>query len=164
MDKKIALFPGSFDPFTNGHLNTVERASVLFDEVIVGVFTNTTKKSFFSAVEKKQLIEESIEHLANVKVVIKSEDLTVNIAKELDAHFLIRGVRNNLDYEYEKNIASMNRQMDKEIDTVFLLADEEFSNVSSSMIKEIARFQGDVSKFVPEQVNQALLKRYSKKG
>lgn len=164
MDKKTALFPGSFDPFTNGHLNTVERASVLFDEVIVGVFTNTTKKSFFSAVEKKQLIEESIEHLANVKVVIKSEDLTVNIAKELDAHFLIRGVRNNLDYEYEKNIASMNRQMDKEIDTVFLLADEEFSNVSSSMIKEIARFQGDVSKFVPEQVNQALLKRYSKKG
>ncbi|WP_326717680.1 pantetheine-phosphate adenylyltransferase [Vagococcus jeotgali] len=164
MDKKIALFPGSFDPFTNGHLNTVERASVLFDEVIVGVFTNTTKKSFFSADEKKQLIEESIEHLANVKVVIKSEDLTVNIAKELDAHFLIRGVRNNLDYEYEKNIASMNRQMDKEIDTVFLLADEEFSNVSSSMIKEIASFQGDVSKFVPEQVNQALLKRYSKKG
>ncbi|MFW7418665.1 pantetheine-phosphate adenylyltransferase [Vagococcus fluvialis] len=154
--KRVALFPGSFDPFTNGHLNTVERASILFDEVIIGIFTNTTKKPLFSAEEKKMLTVEATKHLSNVKVLSQSEGLTINIAKELGANFLIRGVRNSQDYEYEKNIASMNRQMDSEIDTVFLLSDEAYSNISSSMIKEIARFQGDVSSFVPECVYEAL--------
>lgn len=155
-NKRIALFPGSFDPFTNGHLNTVERASLLFDEVIVGVFTNTTKKPLFSAEEKKALTIEATKHLDNVRVVSQSEGLTITIAKELGANFLIRGVRNSQDYEYEKNIASMNRQMDSNIDTVFLLSDETYSNVSSSMIKEIARFKGDVSPFVPVCVYEAL--------
>ncbi|MEG2938468.1 MAG: pantetheine-phosphate adenylyltransferase, partial [Vagococcus sp.] len=84
---------------------------------------------------------------------------TVTIAKELGANFLVRGVRNSQDYEYEKNIASMNKQMDETIDTVFLLADEKYSNISSSMIKEIAKFQGDVSPFVPDCVNEALIKK-----
>ena len=158
--KRIALFPGSFDPFTNGHLNTVERASKLFDEVIVGIFTNTTKKPLFSATEKKELAEGAVSHLENVTVVSQSEGLTVTIAKELGANFLIRGVRNSQDYEYEKNIASMNKKMDADIDTVFLLSDEEFSNISSSMIKEIAKFGGDVSSFVPKGVNKALKEKY----
>lgn len=156
MNKKIALFPGSFDPFTNGHLNTVERASRLFDTVIIGVFTNTSKKPLFSSVEKKQLIEESIKHLPNVIVSTHSEGLTVQIAKELGATFLIRGVRNIEDYEYEKSISFMNKQMSPDIETVFLLADEAFSSVSSSMIKEIAKFNGDVSLFVPKEVDDAL--------
>lgn len=159
-EKKIALFPGSFDPFTNGHLNTVERASKLFDEVIIGIFTNTTKKPLFLPDEKKKLTEMAVKHIDNVKVLIQSEDLTVNIAKQLHANFLIRGVRNSQDYEYEKNIAFMNKQMDSSIETIFLLADESYSNISSSMIKEIAKFQGDVSSFVPENVNIALKKKY----
>ena len=86
--KKIALFPGSFDPFTNGHLNTVERASVLFDEIIIGIFTNTTKKGFFTIEEKKYLTEQSVKHLSNVTVLTQEEDLTINIAKNLGAIFL----------------------------------------------------------------------------
>lgn len=158
--KRIALFPGSFDPFTNGHLNTVERASVLFDQVIVGIFTNTTKKPLFSAEEKKELAEKSVSHLDNVVVVSQSAGLTVTIAKNLGANFLIRGVRNSQDYEYEKNIASMNKKMDADIDTVFLLSDEAYSNISSSMIKEIAKFGGDVSSFVPSAVDQALKEKF----
>ena len=154
--KKIALFPGSFDPFTNGHLNTVERASVLFDEIIIGIFTNTTKKGFFTIEEKKYLTEQSVKHLSNVTVLTQEEDLTINIAKNLGANFLIRGVRNSQDYEYEKNIASMNKKMAPEIETIFLLSEEEYSNVSSSMIKEIARFKGDVSSLVPKEVNELL--------
>lgn len=158
-NKKVALFPGSFDPFTNGHLNTVKRASLLFDKVIVGIFTNTTKKPLFTAEEKKELAIKATEHLDNVEILSQSEGLTVTIAKELGANFLVRGVRNSQDYEYEKNIASMNKQMDETIDTVFLLADEKYSNISSSMIKEIAKFQGDVSPFVPDCVNEALIKK-----
>lgn len=160
VDKRIALFPGSFDPFTNGHLNTVERASMLFDEVIIGIFTNTTKKPLFTAEEKKVLTEKAVAELNNVGVILQSEGLTIHIAKELKANFLIRGVRNNQDYEYEKNIASMNRKMDGSIDTIFLLADDNLSNISSSMIKEIARFKGDVSPFVPKEVNKALIEKF----
>ncbi|HCM90901.1 MULTISPECIES: pantetheine-phosphate adenylyltransferase [Vagococcus] len=160
VDKRIALFPGSFDPFTNGHLNTVERASILFDEVIIGIFTNTTKKPLFTAEEKKKLTEKAVSQLSNVRVILQSEGLTIHIAKELQANFLIRGVRNNQDYEYEKNIASMNRTMDGSIDTIFLLADDNFSNISSSMIKEIAKFKGDVSSFVPTEVNKALIEKF----
>lgn len=159
-EKRIALFPGSFDPFTNGHLNTVERASRFFDEVIIGIFTNTSKKPLFSPEEKKALTETAISHLPNVSVITQSAGLTVNIAKELGANFLIRGVRNNQDFEYEKNIDSMNKKMAPEIDTILLIAAEEYSNVSSSMIKEIAKFNGDVSSFVPENINKALEKKF----
>lgn len=158
--KKIALFPGSFDPFTSGHLNTVERASQLFDEVIVGIFTNTTKKGLFSLEEKVRLTEEATRFLDNVRVVAQSEGLTVDIADQLGAKFLIRGIRNITDYEYEKNIAAMNAKLNSQVETVFLLADESYSNVSSSIIKEIAKFHGDVSSFVPLCVNQAIIEKY----
>lgn len=157
---KIALFPGSFDPFTNGHLNTVERAATLFDRVIITVATNTTKVGLFSIEEKISLIEEAIDHLDNVSVIVQPWGLTVNIAKELNAQFLIRGIRNITDYEYEKNIASMNKRLSEEIETVFLLADEAYANVSSSIIKEIAKFNGDISAFVPAHVAKALTEKY----
>lgn len=156
MTKKIALFPGSFDPFTNGHLNTVERAAALFDEVIIGVLTNTTKQGLFTSEEKVTLIEEATKHLTTVSVMNQKAGLTVDIATELEAQFLIRGIRNMTDYEYEKNIASMNKQLNSNIETVFLLADEAYSNISSSIIKEIAKFEGDVSAFVPQNVNLAM--------
>lgn len=160
--KKIALFPGSFDPFTNGHLNTVERSADLFDEVIVAVVTNTSKVGMFSVEEKLSLINESIKGLSNVKVIAQEEGLTVTIAEKLGARFLIRGIRNLTDYEYEKNIASMNNRLNDKIETVFLLADEEYANVSSSIIKEIAKFNGDVAPFVPPVVKTALENKYQK--
>lgn len=162
MTKKIALFPGSFDPFTSGHLNTVERSAALFDEVIIGIFTNTTKKGLFTTAEKIALAEEAVNELPNVKVISQLDGLTVDIAESLGAKFLIRGIRNITDYEYEKNIAFMNTKLNDRVETVFLLADEKYSNVSSSIIKEIAKFHGDVSPFVPACVNQAIITKYKK--
>lgn len=159
--ERIALFPGSFDPFTNGHLNTVVRASRLFDQVIIGIFTNTTKNPLFSPEEKKELVESAIVGLDNVRVTIESHDLTVTIAKSYGADFLIRGVRNGQDYEYEKNIAFMNKQMAHDIETVVLFSDEAYGSISSTMIKEIAKFKGDISHFVPDCVNDALKNKYS---
>lgn len=157
---KIALFPGSFDPFTNGHLNTVERAAELFDKVIIAVVTNTTKIGLFTSEEKIELINLSISHLDNVEVIAQAEGLTVDIAEELGAKFLVRGIRNMTDYEYEKNIASMNKRLKPSIETVFLMADDNLSNVSSSIIKEIAKFKGDIKAFVPTDVEQAIAKKF----
>lgn len=156
---RIALFPGSFDPFTMGHLNTVERASLMFDQVIIGVFTNTTKKSLFNADEKETMIRKATAHLANVEVLQQEQKLTVDAARQLGAKFLIRGIRNTQDYEYEKNIALMNRHLATELDTVFLLADERYGHISSSILKEILAFDGDVSDYLPEAVNQAVQNR-----
>ncbi|MGX6978166.1 pantetheine-phosphate adenylyltransferase [Vagococcus elongatus] len=161
--KKIGLFPGSFDPLTLGHLNTIERSAGLFDEVIIAIMTNTRKQSLFSPDEKTQLVKECTKHLSNVSVATHQSGLTVELAKELGASFLIRGIRNIQDYEYEKNIAQMNQELFSDIETVFLLATPEHSKLSSSIIKEIASFGGDVSKFLPEAVNQALLKKYQEK-
>ncbi|UQF71363.1 pantetheine-phosphate adenylyltransferase [Vagococcus lutrae] len=160
MTEKIALFPGSFDPFTLGHLNTVTRAAKMFDKVIVAIVTNTSKRPLFTAKEKKRLAAASIAHLDNVEVILHEEGLTVHIAEKLGAEVLIRGIRNITDYEYEKNIAHMNARLAPNIETLFLLADPAYANISSSVIKEIAKFEGDVSPFVPQSVNEALEKKY----
>lgn len=152
----MALFPGSFDPVTKGHLNTIQKASKLFDEVVVGVFTNTTKRNLFTAIERKQFIEDEIHSLANVSVRVCDNDLTIRIANELGADYLVRGIRNQLDYEYEKSIAVLNKHLSSNIETIFLLSDEQYNHISSSMVKEIAKFKGDVSDFVPETVNEEL--------
>lgn len=154
--KRVALFPGSFDPVTKGHLNTIQKASKLFDEVVVGVFTNTTKRNLFTAIERKQFIEDEIHSLANVFVRVCDNDLTIRIANELGADYLVRGIRNQLDYEYEKSIAVLNKHLSSNIETIFLLSDEQYNHISSSMVKEIAKFKGDVSDFVPETVNEEL--------
>lgn len=154
--KRIALFPGSFDPVTNGHLNTIEKASKLFDELVVGVFTNTTKQTLFTATERQAFIEDEVKNLKNVSVRLCDNDLTINIANELGADYLVRGIRNQMDYEYEKSIAVLNKHLSSHIETIFLISDEEYNHISSSMIKEIAKFTGDVSDFVPKKVNEAL--------
>jgi pantetheine-phosphate adenylyltransferase len=151
-DSKIALFPGSFDPFTNGHLTTVERASKLFDKIIVGVFNNTQKKYVFSPEEKKEMIASAISHLPNVEVKVFDTRLTVEIAKSEGAKFLLRGIRNGKDYEYERDIARLNSDLSKEIETIFLLSDSAYEHTSSSMLKEIHKFGGDISNFVPKDV------------
>ncbi|MGX6961487.1 pantetheine-phosphate adenylyltransferase [Vagococcus xieshaowenii] len=159
---KIALFPGSFDPFTNGHLDTVERAAKMFDRVIVAIMTNTSKQSLFTLEEKLTLTKRALAHLDNVEVMESSLDLTVNLAKKLGATVLIRGIRNMTDYEYEKNIAHMNHDLAPEVETVFLLSPPELSRISSSLIKEIAMFGGDVSAYLPTAINEAVKNNYQK--
>ncbi|MCI0130152.1 pantetheine-phosphate adenylyltransferase [Vagococcus sp. CY53-2] len=154
--KRIALFPGSFDPVTNGHLNTIKKASRLFDELVVGVFTNTTKKTLFTPIERQKFIAEEVKELENVSVRLCDNDLTIRIAEELGADYLVRGIRNQLDYEYEKSIAVLNKHLSSHIETIFLISDEEYNHISSSMVKEIAKFQGNITDFVPEKVNDAL--------
>lgn len=154
--RKIALFPGSFDPMTNGHLNLIERSAKLFDEVIIGVFINTSKQTLFTPEEKKYLIEEATKEMPNVRVIMQETQLTVESAKSLGANFLIRGIRNVKDYEYEKDIAKMNQHLAPEIETVFLLAEESYAHVSSSLLKEVLRFGGDVSDYLPPNIYHAL--------
>ncbi|MBO0421482.1 pantetheine-phosphate adenylyltransferase [Enterococcus plantarum] len=153
---KIALFPGSFDPLTNGHLNMIERSTLLFDKVIIGVFVNTNKTALFSLEEKLIFIKEAVAHLENVEVIVQEKKLTVESAEELGANFLIRGIRNIKDYEYEKDIARMNHHLAPHLETVFLLADETYGHISSSLLKEVLEFGGDVSEYLPQSVNRAL--------
>ncbi|WP_430603862.1 phosphopantetheine adenylyltransferase [Enterococcus sp. DIV0724b] len=153
---KIALFPGSFDPLTNGHLDLIERSTKLFDKVIVGVFVNTNKKALFTVEEKLVLIKKAVAHLENVEIIIQETKLTVESASDLGANFLIRGIRNVKDYEYEKDIAMMNHHLAPELETIFLLADEKYAHISSSLLKEVLKFGGDVSHYLPKSVSQAL--------
>lgn len=157
--KKIALFPGSFDPLTMGHLDTIERGAKLFDELIVGVFLNTSKKSYFTASEKLAIVKQSVAHLPNVKVIGQEQKLTVEVAKECGAHFLLRGIRSVKDYEYEKDIATMNHHLAPDLESVFLLASPQYSHISSSILKEVMAFSGDVADYLPQPVCEALEKK-----
>ncbi|MFD1484292.1 pantetheine-phosphate adenylyltransferase [Lacticaseibacillus baoqingensis] len=153
---KIAVFPGSFDPFTNGHLDTVRRAAGLFDTVVIAAMTNTNKHPLFSSEEKVRLIQTAVLDLPNVQVVAQPEMLTVTFAKQIGARYLIRGLRNVADYNYEADIAAMNHTLDTQIETVLLLADKRYSYLSSSLIKEVASFGGDVSAMLPPNIDAAL--------
>lgn len=156
---KIAIFPGSFDPLTNGHLDIIERSAKLFDELVVAVAINTSKNALFTTSEKVTLIEEATHHLANVQVV-PTKGLTVTLFKQLGASVLVRGLRDEADYRYERQIAEMNHQLDKTIETIFLMAAPDNSYVASSIIKEIAKMHGDVGTFVPQNVCRALQAKY----
>ncbi|MFV0561222.1 MAG: pantetheine-phosphate adenylyltransferase [Enterococcus sp.] len=159
---RIALFPGSFDPLTKGHLDTIERGAHLFDEIIIGVFSNTAKKSLFTGEEKLALIEQAVAHIPNVRVIVQEHKLTVETAHDLGATFLLRGIRSVKDYEYERDIANMNKHLDPKLETVFLLASPEYSHVSSSLLKEILYFDGDVSQYLPPVINEALRRKREK--
>lgn len=155
---KRALYAGSFDPFTNGHLDILKRSSKIFDEVIVAIGTNTTKKSLFSATEKEYLINETVktEGLDNVRVITYSTELTVQLAEREDARFIIRGLRLVKDFEYEYEIASMNKLQNPEVESVFLLSDDKYRMISSTLVKEIAQFGGEIDQFVPKVIANAV--------
>jgi len=157
---KIAIFPGSFDPFTNGHLETVERASRLFDEVIIAVMTNTSKQALFQPAEKLTLITTATKDLSNVRAVAQSNELTIDFARSQGAQYILRGIRSVKDFEYERDIAAMNQVQATEIETVFLLAHNRYAFLSSSLIKEVAKFGGDISTLVPPNVAQALQRKF----
>ena len=157
---KTVLFPGSFDPFTNGHLSAVRSAARLFDQVVVAVATNTSKKPLFSPQEKIKMIQTAMKDISNVQVIEHSNQLTVDLARELNATALLRSLRNSQDLEYESSIAAMNKTQFPELETVFLLADEHYRFISSTLVKEVASFGGDVSSLVPNNVNQAIIQKY----
>lgn len=149
------IYPGTFDPITNGHLDLVERAASMFDEVIVGIAASPSKKPLFSLEERVALAEDIIQHLKNVKVVGFS-GLLVDFAKQYDANILVRGLRAVSDFEYEFQLANMNRRLMPELESVFLTPSEENSFISSTLVKEVALHGGDTSGFVAASVLAAL--------
>ncbi|MFC6261133.1 pantetheine-phosphate adenylyltransferase [Levilactobacillus fujinensis] len=159
----IAVFPGSFDPLTNGHLDLIARASRMFDQLVIAVGQNTSKQGVFSPAERVAFIEASVATLPNVSVQIES-GLTVAFMQEIQATVLVRGLRNSVDFEYEQGIAGMNRALDANIDTVCLMADPQYQFVSSSLLREVARFGGDLTKLVPPVVAHALNARLESEG
>lgn len=146
-----ALFPGSFDPITNGHYDIIKRGVKLFDEVIVAIGVNSEKKYMFSLEERKHFIEEAFKDEPKVKVVTY-EGLTIDFCKEIDAEFILRGLRNPADFEFEKAIAHTNRKLSK-IETVFLLTAARTSYISSSIVRDVIRNNGDYTVLVPDSVS-----------
>ena len=151
-----ALYPGSFDPITNGHIDVIKRASRLFDQVIIAISQNINKKSFLSEKEKIETITLSVKDLNNVEV-LAFDTLLVDFAKANNAQIILRGLRAVSDFEYEFQLAGMNKHLDKNIETFFVTPSEEFSNISSSLVKEILMLGGDISSFVPKNVEKLLL-------
>lgn len=157
-----AIYPGTFDPVTNGHTDLIERASKLFGEVIVGVAASPSKKPCFDLASRVQMIEQVTAHLDNVKVVGFS-GLLVDFATSLNANVLLRGLRTASDFEYEFQLTNMNRRLSPELESVFLTPAEENSFISSTLVKEVALHHGDVSQFVHPQVKAALIQALQKK-
>lgn len=154
----IAVFPGSFDPLTNGHLDIIKRASGIFEKVIVGVGNNTSKAALFTPQEKMTLTSTVVKDLPNVEVAIM-KGLTVQFMNEVGAKYIVRGLRNGKDFEYERDIAGMNSAL-ADVETVLLLAKPENQNISSSMVKEIGSMGADnMVKFVPKAIVEALKER-----
>ena len=149
MSKK-AVFPGSFDPITNGHFDIIKRGVSLFDEVIVAIGINADKKYMFSLEDRKRFIEEAFKNEPKVSV-ITYEGLTIDLCRKLDAKFILRGLRNPADFEFEKAIAHTNRKLSK-IETVFLLTASNTSYISSSIVRDVIRNNGDYTVLVPESV------------
>lgn len=148
---RIALFPGSFDPITLGHVNIVERALPLFDEIILAVGENSEKRYLFPLEQRMAWMRETFAHEPKVKVVSYS-GLTVDFAIKQGAHFLLRGLRNPADFEFEKAIAQANREMKPELETVFLLTSARWAFISSSIVRDVIKNKGDYSRFVPAAV------------
>lgn len=154
----IAIYPGSFDPITKGHLDVLETGAKIFDKVIITVSNNINKKSFLTVEERVDLIKESSKHLKNVEVDTFS-GLTVNYAREKGATVLLRGLRAVSDFEYEMQLSQTNSSLSPDIKTVFLITKPEYNFISSSTVKEILFNNGDISKFVPESVNKYLINK-----
>jgi len=153
-----AIYPGSFDPVTNGHLDVIERARKLFDEVIVSVAHNDEKQPLFTLEERLDLLREALGKIENVRIA-HFEGLLVDFATKQEARAVIRGLRAISDFEFEFQMALMNRKLEATVETIFLMPKEEYTYLSSRIVKEIARLGGDVSSFVPAPVAKALAKK-----
>ena len=156
---RTALYPGSFDPLTNGHVDVVERAARLFDSVIVAVAINSSKTPLFAIEERLEHLSAALRHCPNVRITT-FDGLLVAFAQEMGATALIRGLRAVSDFEYEFQMALMNRRLAPDIETVFLMTDADKSFLSSSIVKEVARLGGEIHGLVPDVVEQALTERF----
>ena len=150
-EKKIAVFPGSFDPITRGHESIIKRCLPLFDEIVIGIGYNSNKHYYFSQDRREHFIQQTFAGENKVKVM-RYSGLTVDFCKEIGAKFILRGLRTSADYEFERAIAQMNRAMAPEVDSVFVVADPSLSHISSTIVRDILLYQGDVTKFIPEAV------------
>lgn len=155
---RTAIYPGSFDPLTNGHLDVIQRAAKLFDHVIVAVARNEDKQPLFSQKERLKLVAESIRPLPNVSAE-SFDGLLVNYVEKRSGHAIVRGLRAVSDFEFEFQLALMNRKLNERVETIFMMPKDTYTFISSRIVKEIARLGGDVSTFVPLQVRAALQKK-----
>ncbi len=159
MKTKIAVYPGTFDPLTNGHVDIVKRSLALFDNVIIAVAVNSKKQSLFSVEERIALIQKVLKNEGKL-IVTQLEGLTADFCREKGAVAIIRGLRAVADFDYEYAISILNKKLATEVDTVFFMASGENSFISSSMVKEVARYGKNVNDYVPEEVNIALIEKY----
>ena len=151
MEKRTALFPGSFDPFTAGHLNILTRALTMFDEVVVAAGINIDKRGFFSTEKRLEIIRQATSGLKGVRI-ISYDNLTVDTCRELGIRHIVRGVRNMIDFETERSIADANRVLDPGIETIIIPTAQEFAHISSTAVRDIIKHNGDTSRFLPEGV------------
>jgi pantetheine-phosphate adenylyltransferase len=156
----IAVCPGTFDPITNGHLDIIVRGAKIFDEIYVSVLNNSTKTPLFSVAERIELIKEVTKHIPNVKVDA-FDGLLVDYAKSVNANALIRGLRAISDFEYEMQNASMNRVLNDDVETFFIMTNNQYSFLSSSIVKEVAKYDGDISELVPPIVAKELHNKFA---
>ncbi len=150
--KKILVFPGSFDPITTGHVNLVHRALPLFDEVIIAIGINAQKQTLFPLEQRKDWIESVFEDEPRVRVDV-FEGLTVHFCKKVNAHYILRGLRNASDFDYEKTISQLNQIVGDDIETIFFISKPEFSHISSTIVREIIKGGGNAKPFLPKGVN-----------
>lgn len=158
MDKRTAVYPGTFDPLTLGHLDIIERASILFDKVIITAVSSPSKNSLFDINERVEIIKKSISDFKNCTAE-SFNGLLVNFAEAKNAGVIIRGLRTISDFDYEYQMALTNRKISGEVETVFLMPSEKFTYISSTLVREIARYGGDVSQFIPQPANDAIIKK-----
>jgi pantetheine-phosphate adenylyltransferase len=157
---RTVIYPGSFDPITNGHLDLAERASPLFDRVVVAVAGNESKNPLFSAAHRRDLVRESIGHLPNVSVDV-FDGLLVDYVRRTGGHAVLRGLRAVSDFEFEFQLALMNRKLNSAVETIFMMPTESYTFLSSRIVKEIARLGGDIRAFVPAHVASALQRQFA---
>ena len=151
--KKIAVFPGSFDPITRGHEDIILRAAPLFDELIIAIGSNSNKKYMFSEEKRKTMLQKTFGHVANIKID-SYEGLTIKYVESIGAQYMLRGLRTSADFEFERNIAALNLGMNPNIETVFVISSPEYSALSSSVVREIMMHGGDASPFLPEKLSE----------
>lgn len=163
MKRKIAIVPGSFDPITYGHIDIIKRSSELFDEIIVAILVNPEKKYLFSLDERVEMIEETIKDIPNVRVDAFS-GLLVNYAKKVGSSVIVRGLRAVSDFEYEMQLTFMNKALDEGIETFYMMANKQYSFISSSIVKGVSGFGADLSKFVPKNVEERLEIKMKERG